>query len=287
MQTLIAKTLRCIVHCAAASYIAGPNANDAIRICRQMGQRGLNSTICPWDGPNDPPEIVAESYKEALNSIIIEDGNIDCYLSIKVPSINYDFDILKDLINIAQGHDVRIHFDSLAPDTADRSIALLERALTQYKNIGYTLPSSWQRSLIDAEKIVDFGIPVRIIKGQWPDQDFHDIDVRSNYFKIVAVLAGRAVHVGVATHDLSLARESIHRLKDAGTVCELEQLYGLPNRADSVAKPVGIPARVYIPYGYAYLSYALSAMRKRPIICVWLVRDFLVGIKRNYLPRNS
>lgn len=275
---MITKAAHWIAKYAASSYIAGSEVEDAIRVCRQIAERGFRSTICPWDGPQDSPENVASTYKAALNSIKTE--NLDCYLSIKAPSIKYNFKVMTELVKIAHGHGVRIHFDSLAPDTASPSLAFLERALEIYPHVSYTLPSKWTRSIADAEILVDLGVPVRIVKGQWPDPMEPNIDPRSHFLDLVDSLAGRAKHVAIATHDASLAKESLSRLRKSGTVCELEQLYGLPLRVDSVARPLGIPARVYVPYGHAYLSYALSEMRKRPIILAWLFKDFLAGVNK-------
>lgn len=272
MRTLIIDLLNWMAKYAAASYIAGPTAHDAISVCHQIAGRGWGSTICPWDGPNDPPEDVLSTYKTALHSISGE--GLDCYLSIKAPSVKYD---LKDLMEIARERGVRIHFDSLGPETASQSLLLLESGLKTYRNFSYTLPSGWRRSLADAEKIIDLGVPVRIVKGQWPDPDTPTVDPKSAFLDLVDVLAGRAAHVAIATHDASLAKESLTRLKASGTFCELEQLYGLPSRADSVAKPLGIPVRVYVPYGAAYLSYSLWEIRKRPIILAWLLKDLLTS----------
>lgn len=277
MRTLMIRILRWVIRYAASSYIAGLETKDAIRVCRHIAENGSRSTICPWDGPHDVPEAVALSYKEAINSIA--DEKLDCYLSIKVPSLAYDLKLVTELVIIARDHGIRIHFDSLAPDTATASIALLQKTLKIYHNVSYTLPSRWRRSIVDAERMVDLGIPVRLVKGQWPDPSEPNIDAGSNFLNLVDILAGRASLVAIATHDAQLARESLTRLKRAGTACELEQLYGLPMR-DSVARSLGIPVRVYIPYGYAYLSYSLSAVRKRPIILAWLLKDFLAGVKK-------
>jgi len=279
MRKSIIGALNWLAKYAAAAYIAGPGVTDAVRVCRQVAEHGRSTAICPWDGPHDPQEDVVSSYKVALGAIIQE--KIDSYLSIKVPSLGYSLTYLTELAEIARDHGIRLHFDSLAPETASRSLTLLEQASGIYRNVGYTLPSRWQRSIADAEKIIELAVPVRVVKGQWPDPAEPDIDAGSNFLNLVDVLAGRASQVAIATHDAKLAREALTRLKEAGTVCQLEQLYGLPMR-DGLAKSLGIPVRVYIPYGHAYLSYSLSAIRRRPIIAAWLLKDFLTGIKKRY-----
>ncbi len=271
MQKSIAKILSKATQRIAPAYIAGTEVEDAIGVCRQIDRDGLLSTICPWDGPHDSVDLVTSSYRKALDAIRVE--KFDCYLSIKVPSIKYDFDRLRELLDLASEHHTRIHFDSLGPDTASPSFALLEKAVNIYKNIGCTLPSRWKRSSVDAERAIELGAAVRVVKGQWPDPDQPDGDSRARYLDLIDVLAGRVRMVAVASHDAALARKSLIRLKKSGTPCELEQLFGLPLRIESVAKPLGINLRMYIPYGYAYLPYALSEIKRRPIILAWLLKD--------------
>ena len=280
MRDKITKSLSKFVQRIGPKYIAGPAVEDAIRVSRQIHRCGWSSTICPWDSPHESPTVVASRYRKALHAIGAGMG--DCYLSIKVPSLNYDFDVLKELLEIACQHNTRIHLDSLGPDTASASFAFLEKALKTYSNLGCTLPSRWRRSLADAEVAIQLGLPVRVVKGQWPDPTHPDDDSRASYLALVDVLSGRAASVGIATHDVKLAVASIVKLKNTATRCELEQLYGLPLRIAQVATPLRTNVRVYIPYGHAYLPYALSEIRKRPVVVGWLLRDALFN--KVYLP---
>jgi proline dehydrogenase len=276
MHKLITNSIHWVAKKAASSYIAGPSPDDAVRVCRHLTEQGFQTTICPWDNEQDTIEEVIQSYKTALQCIINE--KLDCYLSIKAPSIQYNLSLINELIDLAKTQNIRIHFDAMAPDTVDPTFDLLEKAVKIYPHLGYTLPASWQRSLTDVDKIIDLNIAVRIVKGQWTDPDNPNIDSKLNYLQLVNQLAGRATHVAIATHDPKLATQCLNQLIATKTSCELEQLYGLPNRNLQVAKPLNIPVRIYVPYGQAYLSYSLGEMKKRPVIMAWLVRDFLHGM---------
>jgi proline dehydrogenase len=95
---------------------------------------------------------------------------------------------------------------------------------------------------------------------------------------VVNALAGRAHHVTVASHDPPLVREALHRLVDAGTPCELELLFGLPMRAAMrAARDLGVPTRIYVPYGHSWLPYALSRAIKRPRMIWWIFTDAAFG----------
>ncbi len=283
MRKAISRILYRAAQHIAPAYIAGPEVKDAIRLCRQCDQNGWYSTICPWSGPNESPEIVASHYRDALSALKGE--TLDCYLSIKVHSLKYDFNMLKEILDIASEKNTRIHFDSVGPETASPSLSLLERALAFYKNLGYTLPARWQRSLSDANRLIDMGVAIRVVKGQWPDPVEPSLDPAARFLDLIDLLSGKAAKVAVATHDVELAKKSLNKLRCAGTPCELEQLFGLPLRDDRIAKPFDIKVRLYIPYGYAYLPYDISEAKKRPVIFVWLLKDLLIG-KRNAYKRE-
>jgi proline dehydrogenase len=75
----------------------------------------------------------------------------------------------------------------------------------------------------------------------------------------------------------------LQRLRDGGTPCELELLFGLPMRAVSaVARDAGVPVRVYVPFGAAWMPYALSQLRRKPSTLWWMVKDALAV----FLPRT-
>jgi proline dehydrogenase len=171
---------------------------------------------------------------------------------------------------------IRIHFDSLAPEAADAMWSAACQASASGAAISCSLPGRWRRSLADADAAIDAGIVPRVVKGQWPDADDPQADLRRGFMKVVNHLAGRAPHVAIASHDAPLTREAIACLRAAGTTSELELLYGLPERASlSLALREHVPVRFYVPYGKAYLPYCLGQARRNPRLLWWLMRDAL------------
>lgn len=262
----------------ADSYVAGPSLMDALELCRSVTKFGLSSILCPWDGPGDKAEATIIKYRAALMSILRED--LPCYLSVKTPAMAYNIEAARELAELGRERRVRIHFDAQEPASAAPTMRMVERLAFRYRNIGYTLPSRWIRSVEDAERVVDMGIPVRLVKGHWADPRNPGIDPSTAFLKLVNVVAGRATFVAVATHDTALAREALIRLRDAGTPCELEQLFGLPPHPARAAKTLGVKTRVYIAYGHAWLPYCLSEVRKRPEMLRWVIRDLCEDAQR-------
>jgi proline dehydrogenase len=261
---------------AARSYVPGPALDDALRVCHWLSDQRIASTIGFWDGPDDTPPDVVKEYLAGVDAIGRE--KLDCYLSIKVPSIRFDRERLAALVDRSLEHDVRVHFDSHGPEKADETFAAVEAASARHPALGCTLPSRWVRSLDDVERAVARGWSVRVVKGQWADPAAPAMDARANYLAIVDRLAGRVPRVAVATHDVPLLRKCLARLLAARAHVEVELLYGLPVRpAIRAARELGVPVRLYVPYGEAYLPYTLTQARKQPRVFWWVIRDTLLA----------
>lgn len=261
---------------AARAYIAGPELDDALRVCEALARRACAATICPWDGPNESPRVVADSYITAVRGLA--GASLDCSVSIKAPSLGFSPELVAEILAAARPHETGIHFDSLALETADQTWSLLRVAARQHPAVGCTLPARWSRSVWDADQAIELRMPVRVIKGQWADPAVSERDIRPAFLGLIERLAGRARRVAVATHDPVLASAALVRLARSNTPCELELLYGLPARAAlAVAEAAGIPVRFYVPYGHAWLPYGLSQARKNPRILWWTLRDWLLG----------
>jgi len=271
MGTIRSKALF-LIERAANAYAAGPELEGAGAVCRQLSAAGLNSTICYWNGSSDLPEHVADSYLDILNEI----PNLpsDCYLSVKAPAINFDFDLLKAVIDRAQRIGALVHFDALAPDTADATFRLITKARDLYPKLGCTLPGRWRRSVCDADRAAEMGLRVRVVKGQWPDPSL-DVDLQQGFLNVVDRLGTKhAGHVAVATHHPELARKALTRLRETGTSCELELLYGLPAQTlIKVGRALEVPVRMYVPFGRAWLPYRLKQIPRNPRLVAWFIRD--------------
>jgi proline dehydrogenase len=261
---------------AGRSYIAGPELADAMTACRRLFSLGLGATICCWNIESDSPKRTVDASTSALSQLATE--KMDCYLSIKLPSLNYDRTLLGEVLEQARQEKTLVHFDSLEHETADRTFSIIAQAARSYPHLGCTLPGRWMRSVDDARVAVDLGLHVRVVKGQWPDPEHREIDPREGYLNVIDRLAGRARCVAVATHDTELARKALEHLRQTGTPCSLELLYGLPMQPSlRLASELHIPVRVYVPFGHGWLPYSLTEARRNPRVFWWVLRDLIRG----------
>lgn len=261
---------------AARAYIAGPELADAMRLTQELAARGLQATIGFWDGPEDAPREVADHYLAALEALTAAP---EAYLSIKLPALHASQELLAEVLGRARELRVPIHFDSHGTEAADETwAAAIEASADAAVDVRCSVPGRWRRSLDDVETALEHGIAVRVIKGQWLDPDCPDMDMREGFLQVIDRLAGRARHVAVASHDAWLAGEALRRLKAAGTPCQLELLYGLPERAAlQAAAAEQVSVRYYVPYGKAYLPYCLAQARRQPRLIWRLLRDSLMS----------
>ncbi len=268
---------------AARHYVAGPGLADALGICCQLSRLGFAATVGYWNGDGESPRQLADTHLAEVDAL--EREGLKCSISLKAPPLGFAQELLTAIMERAQRRDVGVHFDSLVPEATDATFAMIAKALPHYPRLGCTLPGRWLRSVQDADLAVELGLTVRVVKGQWPDPAEPELDMRAGFLAVIDRLAGRAAHVGVATHDVALACEALRRLRAATTPCELELLLGLPTGLPlQAAAMIGVPVRFYVPYGRAALPYRLSQVSQNPRVAWWIVRDLLVG---PMLPRSQ
>ena len=262
-------------------YVAGPDLGDALAARGRLAERGLGATLGLWDGPADAPRGVADGYLAAIDGL--GEGGAGDYVSIKFTALGLSPDLLGEIVARGAERGRRVHLDAMAPDTAEPTRAAVDRLVAQQPDatVSVTLPARWPRSPDDAGWARERGLPVRVVKGEWTDPAAPDRDPREGYLAIIDRLCGATSHVAVASHDPQLVEAALRRLLAAGTPCGLELLYGLPTRRPvEVARALGVPVRVYVPYGHAYMPYALSQLHRRPRMALWLARDLGASVLR-------
>jgi len=251
-----------------------PGPEMAVALCSGLRKGGLASTIGYFGGPGGGPEQVLEAYAAAIDALSAQPH--DTYLSVKAPQLEFSETRLRALAETAASARLPLLFDAHGPDLADRTLDLAESLLGAFPGTGLVLPARWRRSRADAERFRDGSARIRVVKGEWADPAAEDGDTDADYLALIAALAGRAATVSVATHKPALASRALAMLTDASTPCELEQLRGLPRkRTSSIARTLGVPVRVYIPFGPGWYPYAIDKALGRPYLPLWLARDWL------------
>lgn len=274
---------------ASRAYVPGPRLEDAVHWARHLAPPGCAFTFGYFNAEKESAAEVEQACRESVQALAAlempaaQGASRAGYCSVKVPALEYDPRALEGLALLAQSQGQRLHFDSHGPETADPMLAALDALSPHQIRLGLTVPGRWSRSLADAEWAVERKLRVRVVKGQWPCPARPDTDPRQGFLAVIDRLAGRVNEVAVATHDADLAREAVRRLAARGTACELELLCGLPRLGVmELARSKGLPVRLYVPFGQAWLPYALSQVLRQPRLWPRLLKDSLAdGWARN------
>lgn len=266
-----------LVRKVSRNYIAGPSLEDAARISQPLVARGYRITLGYWDAEGDSANQILQTYLGCCDQLATYGGAN--YVSIKIPALAQELDMFRALLVKSRETGVPLHFDSLNTDNASAIFDFIaEHAEPAAGEVGCTLPGRWRRSLEDAERAIELGLVVRVVKGQSPDPADPDRDPAAGYVSVIRKLAGRARRVRVASHNPVVARESLAILKSTNTPAELELLYGLPvGEQVALAREFQVPVRVYVAFGHAFLPYALASLRKHPAGVLRLLREAARG----------
>ncbi len=260
---------------------AGPDAAAAARLCAGLHRRGLLATVGYFAASDAAPHDGLAGNLAAIAALAGAGG--DTCLALKAPQLRHDPAHIAAIAAAAAG--MPMVFDAHAPREADATLVAVERLLPKHPGTGCALPARWRRSANDAARLRDTSARIRVVKGEWPDPEAPDGDepgeAEARYLGVIAILAGRAAPVAVATHRPSLAERALAMLIESGTPCELEQLRGLPGRRTrALARRLGVPVRVYVPFGPGWWPYAIDKALARPYLPGWLLRD-LAGSRRD------
>lgn len=251
---------------------AGPGAAAAARRCARLNRSGFGATIGYFQADAAGPEEVLAANLAIAGLLGAQAGDI--LLSVKAPPLEFDPVRLRTIAAAADAAGMALVFDAHGVGHAGPTLAAARTLLPDFPRTGLVLPARWRRSLADAAAFRDTTARIRLVKGEFADPGGDEADAAANYLAMAAQLAGRAAPVAVATHDPVLAERALTALLAAGTPCELEQLRGLPGRRTrAVARRLGVPVRVYVPFGPGWWPYAVDKALARPYLLAWLLRD--------------
>jgi proline dehydrogenase len=266
---------------AASGYVSGPRLSDALAIACRLDEEGTACTLGYWDGPGAPADQALSALRDTLRRLEQPDAPLDAVIALKVPALSGGAVVAAVRAAAADaGH--RFLVDAPAPTSADAALDLALELATHGWDAGIAVPGRWNRSAVDAELAVQRGLAVRLVKGEWADPRRPDLDAAAGMLALVDRLAGRARHVGVASHDPAVVGPALERLVAAGTPCELELLLGLPTKqVAGLARELGVRVRAYIPWGTsAWVPYDATAARRSSRLARRLLGDVTFGRRR-------
>ncbi|HYC81291.1 MAG TPA: GNAT family N-acetyltransferase, partial [Solirubrobacterales bacterium] len=261
-----------VLDVAKASYVAGPELDDALLEEARYAGAGYRTSVGFWNGPSDPPTRVAAEARASAEAL--PPGS---EVSIKLAPIGGDGPVLDELVALCAERDLTLHLDALLPEGADATRdAALRLSRDHPGRVGCTLPGRWARSVEDARELSGTGVRVRVVKGEVAAGEGDEAELGAGFLAVVAALAGGSSLVEVASHDAPLVKRALGVLLESGTDCEHQVLHAMhAASAIRAAHRLGVATRVYVPYGTGRVPYTMATLQEHPTSTLTLARDLL------------
>lgn len=270
-------------------YIAGTCLEDAYDTVRELNASGCSATIdVLGEDSTTPQEVEAakELYLEALDGIGAR--ALDCGVSVKLSEMGLRFDVdlckavMRTIINSADEHGNFVRIDMEDSSVTAVTLDIYRELRAEFDNVGTVIQSCLRRSERDVDNLLQGGpTNLRLCKGIYVEPEaisYRDADeIRDSFKRLLEQLfEGRAVQVGIATHDPELiehAEGALERFDVPKERYEFQMLLGVAGRLRRQLVARGHPLRVYVPFGELWFNYSLRRLRENPHMVNHIVRN--------------
>ena len=278
-----------IIRLIAGRYVAGENVEDALKVVNKLNQKGFSATVDIL-GEHTNDEDIAQDITREYQTLLcrIRDQKLNCNISIKPSHLGMDlsneciYKNMNRLIGTAREYSQFIRIDMEDSTLTDASIDLYRDCKEKYDHVGTVLQAYLFRSINDLSGLQNIkGINLRLCKGIYREPDDIAIqkrqDINNNFLKLLHFAFENNIYVGIATHDLSLIKESynlITKLNVPKDRFEFQVLYGVP-MSGWLEKHLEheYKVRVYVPFGKDWYNYSVRRLKENPNISFYILRD--------------
>ncbi len=236
-------------------------------------------------------DATAQHYLGLLDAIAAR--GIPGELSVKLTQLGLDLDEARTLQHLgrlaeraAQDGGV-VWIDMEGSAYTERTVALYERLKAQHANTGICLQAYLRRTAADIQRLLPLEPAIRLVKGAYDEpaslayRTRREVD--ANYTALaVAMLearaAGRAIRIGVGTHDVTLIEQLAVHADALGlprTAFEVQMLYGIRLDAQRRLAAEGYAVRDLIAYGSAWYPWYMRRLAERPANVLFALRQIV------------
>jgi proline dehydrogenase len=279
---------------AVRRFMPGEDSESALVAADQFRDQGIASMFTRL-GENvtrtKEGDAVAEHYLGLLDTIA--DRGLDGEISVKLTQLGFDLDEDRTLGHVqrlaeraaATGRTVWV--DMEASTYAEGTISFYERLKAHHPNTGLCLQAYLRRTAADIQRLLPLDPSIRLVKGAYAEPETvayqRRQDVDANYVALaVAMLegirAGRAVRIGLGTHDVRLIEQIAEHATALGldkTSFEVQMLYGIRSGEQRRLADEGYLVRDLIAYGDAWYPWYMRRLAERPANVLFALRQLL------------
>jgi proline dehydrogenase len=252
---------RGLAYRAASRYVAGATLEEALLTVRRLVEAGLGVSLDVFgEGLDDEGAArgVVDDYRATAAATSVVGG--DVYLEVVPSHLGLDFGV-----DVCRGHVERVLEAlpaggrlELSAEESWRTPRIIDLTLALAGDgapLVATIQANLRRSRSDAERLVEAGVPIRLVKGAYLE-DAATAYPWGDQTDIAFIGLAHHIHAGggrlaLATHD-PVIREALLAALPGATI---EMLLGV--REDDALDLVGRghAVRIYAPYGPNWFRY--------------------------------
>ncbi len=279
----------------ASRFVAGETLNDAVRVVKELNERGFTTTLDHLGEYTTNDEEARSSAKEAIEILArIEGEGLKSGISIKLTQIGLAIDPglcksnLESVMAVAVERGIFLRIDMEDSRFTETTLQLFEEMAERFgpEKVGVVIQSYLYRSEQDAAKLMARGARVRLCKGAYkeppevayprkPDVDaafdrLTDILIRGSQDSgspPVSANGRRPPIPAIASHDDERIDYAVWAADLAGlpkVALEFQMLYGIRRDLQDKLLAEGYPVRIYVPFGGEWYPYFTRRLAERP-----------------------
>lgn len=280
---------RGLVARVAWRYIAGEDLAAALAVVERLKEDGCVATLDILGEHVTSAEQAASNargYENALDAIART--GLPSGISVKLTGLGLELDralckahLDRVLVAAARAHRfVRIDMEERAH--TDTTLELTADARRRGYRVGTVIQARLRRSPGDIERLMDGGVPVRLVKGIYiepADVGYtgHE-EIRDAFKRLLAQLVEGGAEVAIATHDdvlVSYALDVLRRSRVPPARYEFQMLLGVRPEMRRRLVKAGHRVRVYVPFGRDWFAYSVRRLQENPRMAMLIAKALI------------
>ena len=290
---------------AASRFVAGEKLEDAIRVIRELNQRGINATLDHLGEHTTNLDEARQATQDIIGALEgISQSGIRSNVSIKLTQIGLALgeeicrENLRGILLWAKETGNFIRLDMEDSPWVDSTLRIFRQMRVDdgFDNVGVVIQSYLFRSKADIDQLSRECAHVRLCKGAYkepPEIAFpKKADVDNSFDQLAQTLMDGALNAGcqevsgngflpplpaLATHDetrIDIALSYSQHIGLPKRSFEFQMLHGIRRDLQEKLSQDGYPVRVYIPYGTQWYPYFMRRLAERPANLWFFISNF-------------
>ena len=290
----------------ASRFVAGESLQDAIRVIRELNEKGIVATLDQLGEHTTTAEEATQAAEGILNILDeIDKQDVKSNVSIKLTQIGMGLDDsfcnenLTRILNRAKDYKNFVRIDMEDSPYTDTTIELLNGVLNdgfEVRTVGLVVQSCLYRTEEDTRKLLERGVHFRLVKGAYkepPEKAYpKKTDVDANFDLLTKILIDAGLEAkaqaisedgrvpplpAIATHDekrIDFAKQYAEKVGYPKEALEFQMLYGIRRDLQEQLAAEGYPVRVYVPFGTHWYPYFMRRLAERPANIWFFISNF-------------